>query len=66
MLFIMINPADQHLATGYDTWTLEKLIQYNLKALETATPPLWYPIATAADPGESRRFVESRLAAMRS
>lgn len=64
-LLVVVNPSDQHNSTGYDTWTLAKLLQYNRDKLAARELPLWVPIEATKDIGSSRRFVETRLARLR-
>lgn len=63
-LLLVVLPEQQNKPTGYDTWTLEKLLRYNQDAIVAGTAPKWIPIAKVADPNESRRIVEIRLKAL--
>lgn len=64
-LLVVVNPSDQHNSTGYDTWTLERLLQYNRDKLAARELPLWVPIEAIENTSVSRRFVEARLARLR-
>lgn len=64
-LLVMVNPDNQYSSTGYDTWTLTKLLQYNRDALAAGRLPQWIPIEAVEDAASSRRFVETRLARLR-
>ena len=64
-LLLVVIPEQQSESTGYNTWTLEQLLRYNRDALDAGTTPRWLPIAEVADPAESRRIVENRLAALK-
>jgi hypothetical protein len=60
----MVIPEHQDRSTGYDTWTLKKLLEYNQDAVAAGVAPRWIPIAAVADANESRRIVASRLDAL--
>lgn len=64
-LLLMVIPEHQHVATGYDTWTLEKLLSYNQVAVDSGTVPRWIPIANVADAKEGRLTMEMRLKALK-
>lgn len=64
-LLLVVIPEQQNKPTGYDTWTLEKLLRYNQDAIAAGTAPRWIPIAEVADPKESRSIIEKRLEALR-
>ena len=48
-LLLMVIPEQQDKATGYDTWTLTKLLQYNQDAIESGILPRWISIVQVAD-----------------
>lgn len=62
--FLVVIPEHQHEPIGYNTWSLHKLLEYNQNAVAKGVAPRWIPIAQVADPNESRRIVEFRLAAL--
>lgn len=64
-LLVVVNPSDQHKSTGYDTWTLARLLQYNRDKLDAGALQLWVPIEATKHAGSSRHFVEARLARLR-